>query len=259
MFISRKSLFRGVIVIGGLLLALNLSAIAEYSKPQAKLLARRAARVDAIRNLTETIYGTRIDSDTSVKDLVTQSDKIRSRMEALIKGANEVGCKYHPDDSAEVTMAIKVGLVTDILGSTVVYDGETFSAIGVGAPPSEEQPKKSENEVKPVAKEDPAKQVIKATGLGAEPSDPNMSAAQKKAMGFRSATMDAQRNLLERVMGIRITSDTYVVDLVTKNDQIRAQVEGFIKDARIIDKRVNDGVYEVDVEMDQATLIKIMK
>ena len=107
----------------------------KYPPAQAKLMARRAARVDALRQLTEVIYGTKITSDTHVKDLVTQSDKIESKFQACIRGAREIECRYFEDYSAELTMEIEVGRVTDILGCTVLYDGKIFRATGFGAPP----------------------------------------------------------------------------------------------------------------------------
>ena len=113
----------------------SLCAEQKYPLAQAKLMARRAARVDALRQLTEVIYGTKITSDTYVKDVVTRSDKIESKFQACIRGAREIECRYYEDYSAEVTMEIEVGRVTDILGCTVLYDGKIFRATGFGAPP----------------------------------------------------------------------------------------------------------------------------
>lgn len=69
---------------------------------QKRLMARRAAKVDALRNLTETIYGLQIDSQTTVRDFVTQSDLIRSRVSAVIQGAQEIDYRELPDGTAEV-------------------------------------------------------------------------------------------------------------------------------------------------------------
>jgi len=98
-------------------------------------MAKRAARLDAIRKLAELIYGTMIDSETTVKDMVTGSDRINSRLKTLVRGAVEVDHHFYDDLSADVTMEIEVGTLTDILGTTVQYDGKTFRETGYGAPP----------------------------------------------------------------------------------------------------------------------------
>lgn len=51
------------------------------------LMARRAAIVDGYRNLAETIGGVQIDSDTTVRDMETESDVIRTNVSAVVKGA----------------------------------------------------------------------------------------------------------------------------------------------------------------------------
>jgi len=121
----------------------SFNAVDAYSKAQKKLMAKRAARLDAIRNLAETIYGTSVDSDTVVEDMVVKSDKIKTRLEALIRGATEIDHQFHDDGSAEVTMEIELGPVTDILGTTVEFDGKVFTATGYGAPPSDKEKKAS--------------------------------------------------------------------------------------------------------------------
>jgi len=108
----------------------------EYSSVQAKLMARRAAKLDALRKLGELIYGTSIDSETTVNDMVVESDRVRASLKFLIRGAVEVDYKYYDDLSAEVTMEVETGTVTDILGTTVQYEGKTFRVTGYGAPPN---------------------------------------------------------------------------------------------------------------------------
>lgn len=57
------------------------------SKVQARMLALRAARVDAQRNLLEAIEGVRVTSGTTVKDAQLQSDVIANRVKGMLKGA----------------------------------------------------------------------------------------------------------------------------------------------------------------------------
>src|SRR5688500_9682192 len=55
--------------------------------PQQKAMSRRAAQLDAYRLLAERIYGLRVTSDTTVRDFVTEDDRIKTHVEALLRGA----------------------------------------------------------------------------------------------------------------------------------------------------------------------------
>lgn len=126
-----SAFFVAVIVIAGFICIPDTDA---QNPAQQKLMARRAAKVDALRNLAEQVYGTQITSSTNVRDFVTQSDTIRARLDALIQGAKEVDYVELPDGTAEVTVEITLGRVQDILGRRLMYDYQTFSATGYGAP-----------------------------------------------------------------------------------------------------------------------------
>ena len=56
------------------------------SEGQAKLLAKRAALADALRNLSEEVNGVHITAETTVKDFVTESDEIKTEFTAFLKG-----------------------------------------------------------------------------------------------------------------------------------------------------------------------------
>lgn len=75
---------------------------------QAKLMARRAASLDAKRNLLEQILGLRIDSKTVVRDMVAEEDRIDAQTSGIIKGAREVGQHFGPDT---VTVTVEVPLL----------------------------------------------------------------------------------------------------------------------------------------------------
>lgn len=218
---------------------------------QKRLMARRAAKVDALRNLTETIYGLQIDSQTTVRDFVTQSDLIRSRVSAVIQGAQEIDYRELPDGTAEVTMEITLGPVEDIMGRRIRYDRHTVQATGYGAPSGEtavpSQPAYSSSSS------------IKAKGSGVEPNDPSMSPAEKALMAKRAAKLDALRNLAEEVYGVKITSDSYVRDFVLQSDDTRSRVNTFIQGARVVsEQKMPDGSYQVEVELDTEPLRGIL-
>ncbi|RZB34719.1 MAG: hypothetical protein SRB1_00487 [Desulfobacteraceae bacterium Eth-SRB1] len=79
-----------------------------FGKPQARPMALRAAKLDAMRNLLEATKGVRIDSTTMVKDYVVESDIIMSQVEGMVKGAQVVHHEYMSDGTVEVTMQMSL-------------------------------------------------------------------------------------------------------------------------------------------------------
>ncbi|NOZ60946.1 MAG: hypothetical protein GXO74_04625 [Calditrichaeota bacterium] len=71
----------------------------------ARANAIRAAKLDALRNILETVKGVTINSETTVENLMVQSDVIRSRVEGVAKGYTIVdGPRYMSDGSVELTV-----------------------------------------------------------------------------------------------------------------------------------------------------------
>lgn len=77
-------------------------------KPNARPMALRAAQVDAYRNLLEIVQGVRIDSNTVVKDFMTESDVVRASVEGLVKGAKVMNKEYLSDGTVEVTVRMNL-------------------------------------------------------------------------------------------------------------------------------------------------------
>lgn len=63
------------------------------NKAKDQIMAKRAAEVVAHRVLLETIKGVKIDSVTTVENLALVEDKIRSRVEGIVKGAQIIDSK----------------------------------------------------------------------------------------------------------------------------------------------------------------------
>jgi hypothetical protein len=63
-------------------------------KAKGKLFARRVAIVDAYRNLAETTQGVKVTSETTVVDSMKRSRVIKTKVSALIKGAQVVSEKF---------------------------------------------------------------------------------------------------------------------------------------------------------------------
>lgn len=89
----------------------------------AKVLARRAAVVDAQRNLLESVKGVAVDSDTTVENFMLKSDIIHTKVNGIITGARVVSEEMQPDGVYKVTMAVPVygvGSVSDVAINAVV-------------------------------------------------------------------------------------------------------------------------------------------
>lgn len=239
-------------------LALLLSGVLPSSADaqltaQQRLMAKRAAKADALRNLGEMVYGVQINSRTKVRDFITESDTIRARLATVIQGAREVDYVEKPDGTAEVTVEVTLGRVEDILGRRLLYDQQVFTAVGYGAPPGGE-PAPGYAPPPPA----PIHDVIRAKGNGVEPNDPSMSPPEKALMGKRAAKIDALRNLLEEVYGVTVRSKTTVRDFITQSDDMKARVSAFVRGARVVSERaLGDGSYEVEVELELDPLMRM--
>jgi hypothetical protein len=233
-----------------LLLQFMLCSVASHVfgdiNPRMKLLARRAAHTDALRNLAENIYGLRLDARTTVRDFVVSSDNIRTRLSVVIQGAQETDYIENDDGSAEVTVEITLGAIQNILGRRLQYDSEVIEATGYGVPPGMPQTGS------PSAF---SGSMVRAVGYGLPPLEQNMSAAESDLLGMRAAKNDALRNLAEQVDRVRINANTLVQDYAVQNDQIRSVIRTVLNNARVVSERkLADGRYEVEVETDIGAL-----
>lgn len=91
---------------------------------QQRLLAIRAAKLDAYRSLTEQVYGLRMDATATVADMVVQSDTFRSRVEGVIYGATLVSITPSGDDTYETTLSLDKSTVQDL---RMLYLGQLAS------------------------------------------------------------------------------------------------------------------------------------
>jgi len=76
---------------------------------QAKMMAKRAATLDAQRQLAEIVQGVQLSAGTSVEDFEVTKDIIATRVKGLLKGAFVLNESVKAEEStfiAEVTLAI---------------------------------------------------------------------------------------------------------------------------------------------------------
>jgi hypothetical protein len=245
-----------------------IPAIWKSVPPNERLMAIRAANVDAKRRLVERIKGLRIDSQTVVRDFVAESDVINTECQAMLVGATEVGKPYlhHDELIAEVTLEVPVESVIttikslhqrhykgdkvkgmDIEQVTQNLKSQTFRATGMGVPkPQVIQTAMAQMQVKVP---DWIGQTIQAEGKGVPP--PNMGEGpQAKLMAARAAELDAKRKLGEQVMGLVIESTTTVRDFVAQRDDINTQLNAYLTGSYVKSTTYDgDGTATVIVEM----------
>jgi len=248
-----------------------------------RLMAARAARLDALRKLGERINGLLISSETSVRDFVASDDRIETQMATFLRGAREVGTRYHEVELiVEVEMEVTVReliatlqrlhreyyrgnrvAATDIEKLSVRIDEKTIRETGMGVPPEAYLKDVQGVEAVAVAVGRQAVNwpaVAQATGQAALDTD-NANAAQAKLMALRGAELDARRKLAEKLDGLMITSNTSVKDFVAMNDDIETSMLTFQQGARRVngsERTLPDGTVEVTVEVDLRDLTNMV-
>ncbi len=242
---------------------LSVPPIWKTVSPQGRLLAERAAQMDAARRLLEQIKGLRLTSDTLVRDFITESDEIRTKAEGIVVGATQVGKYLHTDDLiVEVTMEVPVEkLITTIKElHTQHYHGnkvtttdiehikqsiqrDVIRATGSGVPRPDMIAQASSAGYQPPAW---MAKSIDATGQG---TDPAIDTAQGKLKAARVAYADAMRKLAEQIYGLQIQSGTTVKDFITQHDEIRTQVDAVLAGAVSGEASFTDGMASVTVSI----------
>jgi hypothetical protein len=81
---------------------------------QQRLMAIRAARIDAYRGLAEQVYGIYLDSTTTVADMSIKSDGFRARVEGVVHGATLESIAPVNNDTYQVTLMLERTAVQDL-------------------------------------------------------------------------------------------------------------------------------------------------
>lgn len=86
----------------------------------AKALARRAAIVNAYRALAETAQGVTIDGETTVENLMVTNEVTKTKISAVVKGAEIIKEDYDGNGMYTVTMRVKLYGVSNSIASAVM-------------------------------------------------------------------------------------------------------------------------------------------
>ena len=85
------------------------SAPAYAIKPgQANALARRAAVVDAYRNLASIVYGVEVENHTTVEQLTVKKDTIKTAVAGIIRNARIVDEEQLDDGNYQITLSMPI-------------------------------------------------------------------------------------------------------------------------------------------------------
>ncbi len=249
-----------------------------------RLMGERAAKVDAYRNLAETVKGIRISGQTYVRDFVAESDYVQTSLDAFLKGARQASpYRYLPDGEVEVDVEVTIREVVkqlrtiqqhlvqrgwrwrrDIFRTVkfediiAVYPKKVVRATGNGVVPDKYRLAPVDTGYNPYVQPTWTAAVVSAVGSGIPPE--GVTGTEGKLMAVRAAELDARRNLLEKVYGVKIDAQTTVQDYVVQNDQVRAQVESFLAGAQMSEPRyLADGSVEVTASLPLEGMDRIVK
>ncbi|UCD33212.1 MAG: LPP20 family lipoprotein [Desulfobacterales bacterium] len=91
--------------------------------------------------------------------------------------------------------------------------------------------------------------MVQAVGIGA-PSEAHYGKPSARPMALRAAKLDAMRNILEVINGVRIDGSTIVRDYAVESDIIRSKVEGMVQGAEVVKQEyLSDGTIEITMAM----------
>ncbi|WP_419807487.1 hypothetical protein [Sphingomonas sp.] len=224
-------------------------------------LSRRAAEVDAYRNLAESVMGVHLTADTTVRNYVARSDAIATALDTCIKGARFGPPRQYGDGSCEVDATLSL---TDVI--TALKKSAT-----TGTPPPDlaalERRATTEPEVTatgmgvadPAAEADAAR-VVWPGGTPVPPWQVFQADPQAVANARRVAQVTAARNLFEQVCGLRVSATTTARQFVTRSDHLRTATAGVLRGYGVAAVAYRpDGTVAVRLEMTVAQAVAALK
>lgn len=241
---------------------------------QQRLMAQRAAELDAWRKLGEQVLGLTVTASGTVRDLVLENEVLMAELDQVIKGAVIDQVRHFPDGSCEVDAHLPAERVRETLtevsrrrGDATGWQRETFEelvkrsdqemvcATGVGLPASDGHGSDITREAWSLLREASGQ-----AGDAALPAIYDRFSTQARLMAQRAAEVDAYRRLVEQVSGMRVTSGTTVENLAATSDEVRGVLVATLRGARHRGVRYRaDGVVEVRMEVEVARLVTTLK
>lgn len=82
---------------------------------QRRLLAMRAARLDALRDLTEQVHGIQLTSESLIRDAILRDDRLAAHVSGTLRGARTIAIEPRGEDGYAVTMQLDTDTVAYLL------------------------------------------------------------------------------------------------------------------------------------------------
>jgi len=164
-----------------------------------KMMAIMAAKNDAMRGLTEQVYGLKVRSSEEVKNMTADSyvGKTDSKTSATLSGIKITDVIYDSQqDIARATATMTANEIVNIDGSNVALNGKVFKQVGFGTSSSQ-------------------------------------NAGPLKAL--RAAQIDAYKQLAQQIAGFTLESQTSVENYMLKSDIIQTKVQASLALSEIVD------------------------
>ena len=128
-------------------------------------LARRAAIVDAYRNLAELVEGVQVDAETVMGDYMVRSDTVRTQVNALVKGAKIMEEGSDGEGRYFVRMSIPLYGTDNSLAAIAI---PAIRPAAVEPLPSADASRLPKNDVRAIQKAGYTGVIVDASGLGLE-------------------------------------------------------------------------------------------
>jgi hypothetical protein len=116
----------------------SIGSYPQYTTGQQKMMAMRAAQVDAYRNLAEQVQGFRITGATTVSAFALQNDTIHTYVDAFIRGARVVGINAIGDGNYQANVELELSnrffdCILSMTGCAVPYSMTGCAGVGCSA------------------------------------------------------------------------------------------------------------------------------
>lgn len=178
-----------------LVLALSICAHAGNKR----VMTIRAAKVLAERALVESIYGLKVRATEEVENMVAASflGRTESKTAAMIKGVKFDEIIYDPEkDIAKATASVQLNSLTNIDGEEMDLRGKVFTRVGFAT----------------------------STPSNAGP-----------LQALRAAELDAYKQLVKRIVGFTLESQTTVENYMLTSDVVKTKVIATCYLAQLVD------------------------
>jgi hypothetical protein len=164
-----------------------------------RIMSTRAAKVLAERALVESVYGLKVRSTETVEDMVAASfiGKTETKTSARIKGIKHEEIVYDSEkDIAKVTASVSLDSIENIDGETMDLKGKVFRRVAFAT------------------------------------STPSMAGPIR---ALRAAELDAYKQLVKRIVGFTLESQTTVENYILKSDTVKTKVLATLYMAELAD------------------------